>query len=120
MAGVLLSVSSAISGRQGGEDNVQRLLNFCKAEEGDFRKVLCAGYISGVGDLMHINGVVFRRARDASVTLDDRMCAAPSRGAQVQAFVNWAEAHPQTWQSPSIFGVVTALSEAWPCLSSAK
>jgi hypothetical protein len=36
-------------------------------------------------------------------------------GAARQAFVNWAEKHPEQWSKPMIVGVIEALNETWPC-----
>jgi hypothetical protein len=43
------------------------------------------------------------------------LCAAPSHGAMIQAFINWAEKNPQKWDMNKTAGVITALQETWPC-----
>jgi hypothetical protein len=35
-------------------------------------------------------------------------------GAGVQAFIKWAEKHPENWTDDGLFGVTKALSETWP------
>jgi hypothetical protein len=35
----------------------------------------------------------------------------------VQAFLNWAEKHPEAWSYNQIRGVILALGETWPCKS---
>jgi hypothetical protein len=39
------------------------------------------------------------------------MCGDPTRGASVQAFINWAEKHPELWEQPNVDGVILALKE---------
>jgi len=63
---------------------------------------LCAGYIAGIGDMLAYTG----------------RCPAlngATYGAMVQAFENWAPAHPQEWTKQQAEGVVAALSSAWSC-----
>jgi hypothetical protein len=40
---------------------------------------------------------------------------AVSYAAMVQAFENWAAAHPERWSDPSTDSVMAALAAAWPC-----
>jgi hypothetical protein len=97
------------------DHNVQSLYNLCKATTDDARYTLCIGYISGIGDIMQTNSVMHPRAAVDPAPLDERLCGQPSYGAQVQAFKNWAEKHPQQWQAPRQLGVISALSGTWPC-----
>jgi len=43
------------------------------------------------------------------------LCGAPSHGAMIQAFINWAEKNPQQWATGKTAGVMLALQESWPC-----
>jgi hypothetical protein len=36
-------------------------------------------------------------------------------GAYKQAFINWAERHPEQWNSHMGYGVTIALQQSWPC-----
>jgi hypothetical protein len=108
---VLGSMMSIAVGRAEDKQNIQWLYHACKNRDDNFNYLLCVGYVSGIGDLMHVNGGAPHR----DTGWDDRLCGDPSYGAQVQAFVNWAEKHPNLWQYPRPFGVVTALREAWAC-----
>jgi hypothetical protein len=93
---------------------VQGLYQQCKSEDvktidGQIDTVQCYSYISGVGDLLAAQG-----ASGAKIM---SICAksTPSYGAMVQAFVNWAEAHPQEWGKNRLLGVVVALGRSWLC-----
>jgi hypothetical protein len=39
----------------------------------------------------------------------------PTGREMIQAFVNWAEKHPESWSQRNIYGVALALRESWPC-----
>ena len=40
----------------------------------------------------------------------------PTFGAIIQAFVKWAENHPEAWSgAPRQLGVMAALQKTWPC-----
>ena len=38
-----------------------------------------------------------------------------TRGAMLQAFLIWAEKHPEKWSHYNGTGVLEALHETWPC-----
>ena len=86
----------------------------------------CLGYIKGIGDLMFANGIV----RDHIPTTNtmartylgntggctgDAAHGEPAGAAMIQAFANWAAAHPERWGDRAWTGVVKALAKAWPC-----
>ena len=109
---VLGSMLSIVVGRADDHRNIQWLYNACKERDDQLGFVICLGYVSGIGDLMQMNAVAaLKRVIDPS-GWDDRLCGQPSYGAQVQAFVNWAERHPEKWQFSRQLGVVAALREA--------
>jgi hypothetical protein len=108
---VIISLTKA----NADDQNVQGLYNLCKATTDHGRYAVCVGYISGIGDIMQTNGVMHPGAAVDPAPLDERLCGRPSYGAQVQAFMNWAEKHPQQWQAPRQLGVLSALSGTWPC-----
>lgn len=87
------------------------LLRFCKEEKGSPHKLVCLGYISGVGDAMQVIAVEAL----SDQTRDFAICGIARYNAMVQAFVNWAEKHPERWEEPRRLGVMAALKELWPC-----
>jgi hypothetical protein len=70
----------------------------------------CLGYISGIGDYMKGLGL----SGNASMGI----CGNVTYGASVQAFMNWANAHPERWTENRLVGVATALRQTWPCKKS--
>jgi hypothetical protein len=92
--------------------NIQELYSQCKGKLGSADSLFCIGFISGIGDLMLVNGLGVKPFDNAKY---ESSCGRPSYGAQVQAFVNWAEKHPDLWDGPRAIGVVEALRESWPC-----
>ena len=93
---------------------VQGLYQLCKSDNSNpliknTDTIHCYAYISGIADLLVVQG-----AGGAKIM---SICAkpTPSYGAMVQAFVNWASAHPEEWGKPRVSGVLAALSKSWPC-----
>jgi uncharacterized protein YhfF len=39
----------------------------------------------------------------------------PSDGAARQAFLNWADKHPEEWNTETLIGVSRAMKAMWPC-----
>jgi len=64
------------------------------------------GFVSGVGETMGVLQFGIRKLPDFGAF---SICDAPSHGAMVQAFTDWAEKNPQEWKNPAILGVMTAL-----------
>lgn len=93
--------------------SVEFLLRACKSS--DFgNHAYCLGEITGEAAVMEQVGL------SATGALRQRlgMCVAapfPSGDAEVQAFVNWANANPPLWGQNAAAGVVVALSMGWPC-----
>ena len=90
----------------------------------DAEGTFCVAFISGVAEQMIATGVVFRqrRAEGGFLDGDDRLdmsflsaCTKASFGAMVQAFINWAEKHPEKWSTSRQLGVMASLRETWPC-----
>lgn len=73
----------------------------------------CSGFIAGVWYMMSINCINedFREA----LSPDFQAGYVSSPRARVQAFLNWAEDHPEAWGEPMFFGVVNSLSSTFPC-----
>jgi hypothetical protein len=97
--------------------NVQQLLDMCNGPYGSPGTIWCAAYIAGVGGGMEANGIALSRftPRDANVLRIISACGVPTVGAGVQAFKNWAQAHPELWTLDSFTGVMKALQQTWPC-----
>src|SRR5262245_46587890 len=95
------------------DTTVQGLYRQCKSADADaspngqLGRLACVAYIAGVGDTLQVQG-------DGGAKIMS-ICAKPSYGAMVQAFVNWAEANPREWGKNRLVGVVVALSKNWPC-----
>jgi hypothetical protein len=97
-------------------------------EHDDFDTFFCLGFISGVGDVMFLNGtdkVISANPRDLAVACEhgrrittddlDRLARHISIEAMVQAFKNWAAKYPEQWDAPAKFGVANAIRDTWPC-----
>jgi hypothetical protein len=65
--------------------DIQELYTLCKAKPTSAEYILCIGYISGVGDLMSINGMNVAPYSAAPI---ETICGRPTFGAQVQTFIN--------------------------------
>ena len=87
------------------DPTVQGLYRMCKGQDTS-DNLMCIAYVAGVGDLLRAQG---GKGEKYSI------CADPTYGAEMQAFVKWAEANPQEWGKDRIFGVVSALIRNWPC-----
>jgi hypothetical protein len=100
------------------KQNIQRLLQMCKAESGSVDAAWCAGYIAGISDQMHLNGQVLHHLDiepNRQLIAHMSICTEQSYAAKVQAFMTWAEKHSALWDQPYRLGVTTALHEAWRC-----
>jgi hypothetical protein len=116
VASLLLAVLIAGTGLAAADDrhDVQTLLDMCKQPAAQVKSSICIGYISGVADLMRVMAV----SKHKDVRGPFGMChegEAPSRGAMMQAFIVWADKHPEEWQKDMLVGVVEALSDTWRC-----
>jgi hypothetical protein len=94
---------------------VEFLYKACKTEVAANLPRFCLGYVLGVGQLMAVN---------AEFGSNFAMCAVPkgqtpAGGAMIQAFLNWAEKHPESWSQRHLYGVALALRETWPCSTEA-
>jgi hypothetical protein len=98
--------------------NVQTLLSDCTGSQSSFEYTLCVGYVGGVSDQMTLNGLMVINGDDRSRFVKAfSMCPQPhpTWGAEIQAFVNWAQKHPEQWQQPGLLGVLAANRTLWPC-----
>ena len=116
--GMLLAFSILAPGVARADDySVQKFLEMCNEPDGSPDKSLYLGYVSGVSDVMYVNGLALRSLRPSSAAaINLSLCAKDiTYGAALQAFKNWAQAHPENWQMDHEAGVVIALRELWPC-----
>jgi hypothetical protein len=93
---------------------VQSLYFNCKSAEGSPRWALCYAYIAGVGNALQFIGYAQAEHPDPNFR-ELAICGKITNAALVQAFMNWAEKHPQRWPDHQLAGIVTALTETWPC-----
>jgi hypothetical protein len=105
------------------ELTVQDLYTDCNSKE-SFDTAFCLGYIGGVGQTLAMVAEVAETAAGYYGSNDVRtafarmgICKNTTIGAYKQAFINWAERHPEQWDSPIGLGVALALREVWPCSS---
>ena len=91
---------------------VQFLYQTCKDETAANAPRFCLGYILGVGQLMAVNS---RFGDNFALCATDSEGGVPTGRAMIQAFVAWAEKHPESWSQRNVMGVALALREAWPC-----
>ena len=100
-AGFSLGVSPAV----GQGHTVQTLRGWCKQPQDTYDFAICLGYVTGTADTLVEIG--------ASNKLG--MCGRPTYGVAIQAFLNWADSHPEYWDRDKSFGAIVALHEKWPC-----
>ena len=91
---------------------VQFLYQTCKDETAANAPRFCLGYILGVGQLMAVNS---RFGDNFALCFAASEGGVPAARAMIEAFVAWAEKHPESWSQRNIMGVALALREAWPC-----
>jgi hypothetical protein len=100
--------------------DVQGLYTWCRDPPASAGSMFCLGYVAGVGQQMIINGFALRAMRlreDKSTLAFQAICGTSfiSNGAMQQAFINWAERHPEKWSENAQMGVTEAMRETWPC-----
>lgn len=122
-AAFLLCAGSARS-EPPSRHTVQNMLDFCKHHD-DAAEDVCVSIIYGMGTAMLLNGIGYAGSPPTEIQARawlkvTGMCLAngetsPSGGAMVQAFINWANAHPTKWGEEDVAGIADALSSTWPC-----
>ena len=73
----------------------------------------CLGFVSGIGRMATYNCYSDRTKFHPNPMLSATGQA--SDGARLQAFVNWARAHPENWDLDVASGVVISLQTTFPC-----
>ena len=116
--GILLALLALAPGTAHANNyTVQDLLQMCNSPEGSQDFVYCVGYIGGLGDTLAMNGATLPSLpqRDANLIRGISICGNISLEAAIQAFKNWAQAHPERWTEPAPPEVALALVQSWPC-----
>jgi hypothetical protein len=80
-------------------DNVQGLETICRSDR-DIDNDFCVVTIGVVVNLMFQNNTCGH---------------SPTDGAARQAFLNWADKHPEEWNTETLIGVSRAMKATWPC-----
>ena len=91
---------------------VQFLYQTCKDETAANAPRFCLGYILGVGQLMAVNS---KFGDNFALCATGSEGGVPTARAMIEAFLSWAEKHPESWSQRNVMGVALALREAWPC-----
>jgi hypothetical protein len=106
---------------------VQDLLFWCKQQCSSTIKSCidqwrCFGFIQGTLDHMYFIGLEYKEMKDKpDLAVGElrsfcvRTDTVPTNGAALQAFLNWAEKHPENWNWNASIGVNQVLNETWPC-----
>lgn len=95
--------------------DVQKLDEMCKGEDPTY----CIAYIAGVTDMMGMAAAVGNNTKELGGRRIMGICPVTflSYGSARQAFLNWADKHPEKWSEEMGFGVIEALRDTWPCKS---
>jgi hypothetical protein len=105
---------------------VQDLYRLCLSPSWEFEDATCKAFVSGVAEQMNFSGRTATLPRKRGGPADERdrellstlsACiptdASPAK--MVEAFIDWAEKHPERWTAPRQTGVMQALNQTWPC-----
>ena len=115
---LMVCISSQIATAETGM-TIQTLLQDCNADAGSTDSFLCVGKVSGIGEMMGLNGLLIFQHRESYANFYKfSICPGkptPTIGAQLQVFKNWARIHPERWAEQDFVGVIVSLREAWPC-----
>jgi Rap1a immunity proteins len=117
----LLSVATILIsvGAEGAEfkfNTVEDIYQLCKSSV--FERMLCVGFISGVAAEMDSNAKMADYAtdpRDRDLIREQSACGTGSNAETVQAFMTWADSHPEMREHNMLVGIHLALRETWPC-----
>ncbi len=106
---------------QGAVSTVQDVLGGCAvaanargaSKAGSLSAAFCMGLSAGVAQILSFNCEKAAQGFNSHPQL--RAANPPSRAAAAQAFVDWANANPDKWDWHFSLGMVSALTEAFPC-----
>lgn len=91
----------------------QGVFNACESED-IFDSGFCFGTVMAYAQLATTQCTA-NQSNGGSFLYAAELPEGVTNGALVQTFKNWAEKNPQEWHRPSLLGVLSALSEAFPC-----
>ena len=125
VSAILIAVSLGHARAEEFDQSVQGLYNNCKSQA-SIGVGFCLGYLGGIGHGLIAVGEVAGVAAsqyDASNAVESAflrmgICGQATFGAYQQAFINWAERHPESWSMDMTVGAILALRETWPCSKS--
>jgi len=98
-------------------DTVQDVLPDCEAaahsDFDDYGSFYCLGLAAGVGAVSSYNCYSQADGDRPNPLLSSD--GEVTNGARIQAFVNWARAHPEHWSLDATTGMIVALNRTFPC-----
>ena len=98
---------------------MQMMLDSCHSPESSAGWLFCGGILLGAMGPMLVAGQFITRGLDVTDSMRAiAICPgpeSPTGGAMIQAFENWAAAHPEEWNNPANVGAMLALRATWPC-----
>ena len=99
--------------------SVQMMLDSYHSPVSSAGWLFCGGILLGTMAPMLVTGQLITKGLDTSAYLRGvAICPgpeSPTGGAMIQAFENWAAAHPEEWNNPANVGAMLALRATWPC-----
>jgi hypothetical protein len=122
---VVISVTSLCLGAAPADapshPNLTTIQGLYQACLDQYLSLYCTGYVAGVGDSMHAStAAVLETKPDVHLNTDWCAPASTTNAQLVEAFKNWHDQHPESWQRLAVAGVTAALRATWPCSSDNK
>jgi hypothetical protein len=81
---------------------VEQVRSYCMERRGTAGEAVCLGMVDGVSNTL----LAYRQICGKGYI---------SNPQSIQIFLNWANANPTKWQIVGAYGVIHALTEAFPC-----
>lgn len=117
---VMLAIATQFAFAQPVKEDTQSLYDKCRQPSPSVNLAYCIGFLSGAAQQMFWLGAHLDDAKnDDDRTLMSFFSACPkatvSNAAMLQAFINWAQKHPEKWDAEKQLGVMEAIRTTWPC-----
>ena len=115
MIAIALGPPARATRAAGHSGTTQDLYAECTGSSGSLEHFVCLSYISGISDMMQLNGT---SSNPEKIRPEMGMCPkndGTTCAAAVQVFQNWAAKNPKSWSMPRSMGVMVARNAAWPC-----